>query len=285
MQFTAAEIYLKDKLVSRYGLGEAASISRIFLEDRFHWKRGEREMTPTELEILENDSTRLEAGVPIQYVLGQADFFGLKFKVDEKVLIPRQETELLVAEIMKHVGKGKQPQINLLDIGVGSGCIGISLKKKIREIRLYGIDKSRDALSMAEENARSLLGIEAEDCHFAEADILNLATLPELPQFDVIVSNPPYIPEAEKHLMPEHVLAHEPWLALFVQDEDPLIFYKAIADFAMLKLRAKGALFFECNEFNASLAAEMLRGKGFTEVELIQDLAGADRILKARKNS
>ncbi|MCB0526373.1 MAG: peptide chain release factor N(5)-glutamine methyltransferase [Lewinellaceae bacterium] len=285
MQFTAAEIYLKDKLVSRYGLGEAASISRIFLEDRFHWKRGDREMTPTELEILENDSTRLEAGVPIQYVLGQADFFGLKFKVDEKVLIPRQETELLVAEIMKHVGKGKQPQINLLDIGVGSGCIGISLKKKIREIRLYGIDKSRDALSMAEENARSLLGIEAEDCHFAEADILNLATLPELPQFDVIVSNPPYIPEAEKHLMPEHVLAHEPWLALFVQDEDPLIFYKAIADFAMLKLRAKGALFFECNEFNASLAAEMLRGKGFTEVELIQDLAGADRILKARKNS
>ena len=130
MQFTAAEIYLKDKLVSRYGLGEAASISRIFLEDRFHWKRGDREMTPTELEILENDSTRLEAGVPIQYVLGQADFFGLKFKVDEKVLIPRQETELLVAEIMKHVGKGKQPQINLLDIGVGSGCIGISLKKK-----------------------------------------------------------------------------------------------------------------------------------------------------------
>ncbi|MEZ4928192.1 MAG: peptide chain release factor N(5)-glutamine methyltransferase [Saprospiraceae bacterium] len=283
MQFTAAEIYLKDKLVSRYGLGEAASISRIFLEDRFHWKRGEREMTPTELEILENDSTRLEAGVPIQYVLGQADFFGLKFKVDEKVLIPRQETELLVAEIMKHVGKGKQPQINLLDIGVGSGCIGISLKKKIREICLYGIDKSRDALSMAEENARSLLGIEAEDCHFAEADILNLATLPELPQFDVIVSNPPYIPEAEKHLMPEHVLAHEPWLALFVQDEDPLIFYKAIADFAMLKLRANGALFFECNEFNASLAAEMLRGKGFMEVELIQDLAGADRILKAIK--
>lgn len=258
-------------LAPRYGEGEAKAIARIVLEDAFSEENEEQFY-----QILE----RLMAGEPVQYVLGQADFFGLKFKVNPAVLIPRQETEELVAWILEDLKNSKLEHPALLDIGLGSGCIGVTLKKKLSRLQLFGLEKSAAALEVATGNARRILG-ENVPFSFAEGDILDYHAWANFPLFDVVASNPPYIPLVEKSMMPEHVTAHEPALALFVDDTDPLLFYRAIADFALQKLRPGGVLFFECNEFNASQVANLLHEKGFVETELRKDLAGAERMLRA----
>ncbi|GAB4496451.1 MAG: peptide chain release factor N(5)-glutamine methyltransferase [Saprospiraceae bacterium] len=271
MTATKARSLLLEHLAPRYGDGEARAIARIVLEDAFSEEDDEQLY-----KILE----RLVAGEPVQYVLGQADFFGLKFKVNPAVLIPRQETEELVAWILEHLKNSRLENPSLLDIGLGSGCIGVTLKKKYPRLQLFGLEKSAAALEVATGNARRILG-ENVPFLFAEGDILDYHAWANFPLFDVVVSNPPYIPLVEKSMMPEHVTAHEPALALFVDDTDPLLFYRAIADFALQKLRPDGALFFECNEFNASEVAALLREKGFVETELQKDLAGAERMLRA----
>lgn len=243
-----------------------------------------RSMTAEEYDRLETLGARLEAGEPVQYVLGEADFFGLKFRVSPAVLIPRQETEELVAQVLLYLKSSGLQQSLLLDIGLGSGCIGLTIKKKAPGIHLYGLEKSPEALAIARENAGRLLGPQATGIDLLPGDILDRNTWTALPSFDVVVSNPPYIPAAEKHLVPEHVHAHEPWLALFVDHDDPLLFYRVIAEFALEKLLPGGALFFECNEFNAADAAAMLREKGFLHVQLQKDLSGADRMIAARKS-
>ncbi len=173
----------------------------------------------------------------------------------------------------------KESAVSLLDIGLGSGCIAIILKKKIPDIELYGLEKSADALSVAVLNAQRILGKNAQ-FQFFQGDILNASGWQTFPVLDVIVSNPPYIPTAEKALMPEHVLEYEPALALFVSNEDPLVFYSTIANFALEKLRPGGVLFFECNEFNATQVAALLSEKGFRDVVLRKDLSGADRMVR-----
>ena len=282
-----ARKFLVEQLSPRYGEGEAKSMVRIVFEDAFDRGRAFEELRFKE--ILE----RLVAGEPLQYVLGEADFFGLKFKVSPAVLIPRQETEELVAWVLESIRDGlldlttfkKLSNLKVLDIGLGSGCIGITLKKKIPGLQLFGLEKSPAALNIALENASQILGAPSPlnpppSTLFLQGDILNHSDWDLFPTLDVVVSNPPYIPDSEKNLVPEHVMAHEPSLALFVDDPDPLLFYRVITDFALKKLRPGGVLFFECNEFNASDVALMLRKKGFSKVEIRKDLSGAERMAK-----
>ncbi len=267
-------------LTPRYGAGEARSIARIVFEDVFQTRN------PVALELNADQEKRfldirdrLLSGEPLQYVLGQADFYGLKFKVGPAVLIPRQETEELVAWALGWLKKCGIQTPAVLDIGLGSGCIGVTLKAKFRNLQLFGLEKSPEALAVATENAENILG--EESWTFVCADITDSGAWASLPNLDLIISNPPYIPFSEKKIMPEHVLNHEPALALFVDNADPLLFYRVIAQFALQKLNPAGGLFFETNEFNAKEVAGLLAQMGFA-VELRNDLSGANRMLMAR---
>lgn len=270
-----ARTLLEASLTERYGPGEARAIARIVFEDAFD--RG-RSFDAERFELIQR---RLLGGEPVQYVLGEADFFGFKFKVSPAVLIPRQETEELVAWALESLRTANQPAPQWLDIGLGSGCIGLSLKKKFPRLRLHGLEKSPAALEIAQENAKHLLPNALSDLDFRCGDILDSGDWAMFPALDGVVSNPPYIPHHEKKWVPEHVAAHEPALALYVDDPDPLLFYRVIADFSLEKLRSGGLLFFECNEFNAVEVYQLLQNKGFQALELRKDLSGADRMLKA----
>ncbi len=271
-------------LEPRYGLGEARSIVRIVFEDGFGLALGERK--PEEFVFSENEETRfleirqrLLAGEPVQYVLGTAQFLGLNFKVSPTVLIPRQETEelaVLAFQILKKYNLG-QPKI--LDIGTGSGCIPIYLKKKLPNLEVFACDVCSSALDVALENA-----VDHEtEIDFRLADILNENDWDGFPELDLVVSNPPYIPRREADLVPDFVKNHEPHLALFVEDEDALVFYKAISRFGLKKLRRGGFLLFECNEFNAEEVFELLKSSGYEEVMLQNDISGAPRIVFGKR--
>ncbi len=269
---------LVQNLSPRYGAGEARSIARIVFEDVFNSRRRiEPDLSPEEIIRFEEIRKRLVAGEPVQYALGEADFFGLKFLVNPSVLIPRQETEELVAWVLEWLKFEHLPAPAVLDIGLGSGCIGVTLKRKLPEIRLFGLEKSPEALAVATENARRILA--GAEFTFVLGDILEAVPDALFPPLDVIVSNPPYIPLHEQNQVPEHVLAHEPALALFVDDADPLVFYRAIICFAIQKLKPGGCLFFECNEFNAQEVAALMEFYGFTGIELRNDLNGAERMV------
>jgi release factor glutamine methyltransferase len=268
------------RLSPQHGPGESAAIARIVLEDAFGVKGVGADIffTATQVELLHTILDQLTAGKPVQYVVGQAQFFGLNFKVSPAVLIPRQETEELVAWVLEFLKERSFSNPRLLDIGLGSGCIGITLKAKYKALQLFGLEKSVEALEIATDNAKHLLG--AGQFTFWESDVLNPKNWEQLPDFEVIVSNPPYIPAHEIALMPEHVYAHEPSLALFVDDDDPLIFYRNIAALAKIKLIPGGAVFFECNEFNAPEVGHLLEQDGFIRVEVKKDLMGKDRMVK-----
>ncbi|WP_240615307.1 peptide chain release factor N(5)-glutamine methyltransferase [Pedobacter paludis] len=214
----------------------------------------------------------LKIGKPIQHILGEAHFYGSIFKVNEHVLIPRPETEELVDWII-HDLEGEE-NLNLLDIGTGSGCIPITIKKYLPQIKVSTIDISNRAIVTAQENAKTI-GTEVK---FIEADILTYKT--DL-KYDIIVSNPPYIRALEKEAMHQNVLSFEPHIALFVSDEEPLIFYSKIADFAISNLNENGFLYFEINEYLGVETLDMLRDKGFNNMELRKDMQGKDRMVKA----
>lgn len=267
-------------LTPRYGAGEARSIARIVFEDAFGTRQPDQKIFSAQEEALFQEiRRRLLSGEPLQYVLGRADFFGFKFQVSPAVLIPRQETEELVAWVLDWLKSTAIQHPVVFDIGLGSGCIAVALKAKRPGIRLFGLEKSQAAIELARENAERLL--KHRDFNFITGDILERRDWARFPAPDVIVSNPPYIPVQEKNLLQANVLDHEPPLALFVDGNDPLLFYRTIASFAQEKLRPGGALFFECNEFNAPAVAEMLHTGGFVRVELRKDIAGADRMVLA----
>ena len=269
---------LTEALTPAYGGGEASSIARIVAEDAFHLKgNAGRELDEVEYTRYLDISQRLLSGEPVQYVLGQADFFGMKFRVSPATLIPRQETEELVAWVLEEpVSNG----VKLLDIGLGSGCIAISIRKKRPGWTVYGMEVSEEALAVAQQNSETLVG---GDTRFFHGNALKKQDWQNLPALDIVISNPPYIPAAERTLVPVHVLNHEPHLALFVTDEDPLLFYREIAGMSLEKLKSGGRLFFECNEFNAGEVAEMLGQSGFTSIESRKDICGADRMVRAVK--
>jgi release factor glutamine methyltransferase len=232
-----------------------------------------QELSVAQLKDLNQFTTQLLAHHPIQYVLGEADFYLLKFKVNSNVLIPRPETEELVYLIIQ---EQKNKPVNILDIGTGSGCIPIALKKNLPLAQLIAIDISNEALALAEKNATS----NRVEVTFYKADALNLQSS-NWPQFDVIVSNPPYIAQSEMEIMDENVKAHEPHLALFVNDDEPLIFYDKIGDFALTNLKSGGMLYFEINQQLAHETANLLIKKGF-QTTLIKDINQNYRILKAQ---
>ncbi|PNW26152.1 peptide chain release factor N(5)-glutamine methyltransferase [Formosa algae] len=219
---------------------------------------------------------------PIQYVLKSTEFYGMEFQVNNSVLIPRPETEELVAWIIEsELGQTTKP-LRILDIGTGSGCIAISLAKKFNNAEVYAVDVSEDALAVATQNAEH----NKVDVNFIHADILSVETYKnahfKLP-FDVIVSNPPYVRDLEKLQMKANVLDHEPHLALFVEDHDPLKFYKAITKLAKDNLVNNGLLFFEINEFLGDEMVDLLKAHTFTHVELRQDMFKRNRMIKGIK--
>ncbi|MCI5081031.1 MAG: peptide chain release factor N(5)-glutamine methyltransferase, partial [Saprospiraceae bacterium] len=226
-----------------YGQGEAHSISRIVFEDAFQLYSFSslKDFPPKYASLYQEILQRLLKKEPVQYILGQADFYGLKFKVSPATLIPRQETEELVYWIIETCKQKNLTNAEVLDIGTGTGCIPITLKVKLNTFYAKGLDVSEKAIEVARQNAV----LNRVEVAFKKADILNRKNWQELGEYDLIVSNPPYIPNKEQSLMPEHVLGYEPGLALFVEDDDPLIFYKAVTDFAKAHLRANGWLFFE----------------------------------------
>ena len=224
-----------------------------------------------------NDAlTRLKNYEPIQYIIGETEFFGLTFVVNKHTLIPRPETEELVAWMLAD-RENQNSEVSILDIGTGSGCIAISLAKHLPNANVSAVDISKEALKMARQNAIE----NAVEVTFQELDIL--ASKKHLAAFDIIVSNPPYVREREKSAMKSNVLNHEPSGALFVSDTDPLIFYRRIARFAQRHLSTDGILYFEINEYLSKELIDLLDKIGFRDIALKKDLFGKDRMLKCCK--
>ncbi|HEX8562599.1 MAG TPA: peptide chain release factor N(5)-glutamine methyltransferase [Flavobacterium sp.] len=218
---------------------------------------------------------QLKQEVPVQYIVGEAHFCGLRFEVNNSVLIPRPETEELVEWIVQSVKFGGKEQI--LDIGTGSGCIAISLAHRLPDAVVSAIDVSGMALDVAVRNARK----NSVHVDFLILDILRCEKLAG--KYDIIVSNPPYVRNLEKAEISKNVLEYEPHLALFVEDDDALIFYLKIADLAMQSLSDDGVLFFEINQYLGAATCQMLRNKGFSNVELRKDIYGNDRMIMASR--
>ena len=223
-------------------------------------------------QALEEAMGRLKAGIPIQYIMQSAPFYGRDFKVNPSVLIPRNETEELVHLIIQ---ENKDAGLHILDVGTGSGCIPITLALEMERPIVLAVDISRDALDLAQLNA---------SIHHTAIDFFQLDALEEefpIKNLDIIVSNPPYVRELEKQKMHQNVLDHEPHLALFVTDQDPLVFYRKIAQKGKNCLKHKGRLYFEINEALGSPILEMLFALGYTELRLLKDLNDKDRIITA----
>lgn len=245
-----------------------------------------KEMRLSESELLKffRVIRKLKLHVPIQYILGNTEFYGLKFKVNEHVLIPRPETEELVDWILRDVTLSVvEGPLSILDIGTGSGCIAIALKKNMPDAEVYALDISENALNVAKENAKK----NNAEVHFIQGDILNTLTLEHLNTLtpDIIVSNPPYITEAEKEAIHPNVLDHEPHTALFVPDNDALLFYRAILDFVKEKLAPEGKVYFELNSTYAAAVAKLAAAKGFINCIIRKDLNGKERMLRCDKEN
>jgi release factor glutamine methyltransferase len=220
-------------------------------------------------------ATELSTGKPVQYIFGETVFYGLNFYVNSKVLIPRPETEELVDLIIKTIRKSGDKKNRMLDIGTGTGCIAITLKKQLNNLQVSAMDISDEALQVANRNAE----LNDVQVNFIHADILSYKT--EV-LYDIIVSNPPYIKEDEKEFMHQNVVTYEPHLALFVTNEDPLIFYKAIVKFSKTNLTGNGFLFFEINEFLGSQMKQLLEESGYINISVLKDMQGKDRMVCAQ---
>lgn len=215
---------------------------------------------------------------PIQYILGETEFYGLPFLVNENTLIPRQETEELVEWIVKEEEKREEGRVKILDIGTGSGCIAISLAKNLSNAKVFAIDVSEKALATAKKNA----DINNVNVTFLLKNILETNDLEQ--QFDIIVSNPPYVRNLEKAEIKPNVLEYEPHLALFVEDTDALLFYRKIAQLAMKNLNSNGKLYFEINQYLGKETVALLECLELSNVELKKDIYGNDRMISATRN-
>ena len=277
---TIEETYLRiiQELSVRYDDREAEQITKILLADKFGITNFQCQGEWEDHEGLENAIPRLASGEPIQYVTEIADFYGRQFKVNRKVLIPRPETEELVYNVLKHV-KSNHKQYDVLDIGTGSGCIPITLKRERPSFRVFAMDYCQDVLNLAKINAKNLKA----QIGFYKFDFLDESLWKEMGCFDIIISNPPYIAEQERALMSDTVLGFEPERALFALGDDPLIFYNKIADFAKGHLNDGGSVFLELNQYHAAAIESIYKFQGFS-TQIIKDLQGNDRMLKAIGN-
>jgi len=271
-----------EQLSPIYPTQEIESMSMLIFEkvlglSRIHIRMNQNEtISAANLTQIKEIIRRLIQFEPIQYILGETEFYGCTFKVNPSVLIPRQETEEL-ADWIVHDNKYLTPTI--LDIGTGSGCIPISLVKNLPGASAEGWDISPDALLLAEENALK----NRVKVSFQCVDILNPIVTQHREKYDIVVSNPPYITISEKALMHKNVIQFEPHLALFVPDSDPLVFYREIADLAVTELKPGGHLYLEINEQYGNETLELLSIKGFNQLILKKDINGKNRMIKGEK--
>ncbi len=271
------------KLYELYDDREAINISDIVIENVTGFRKIDRIMNKQfplnaqQQELLEDYANALMQHKPVQYVLHEAWFAGMKFYVNENVLIPRPETEELVAWIIEEIRNSEFKIRNLLDIGTGSGCIPIVIKKKLPQLDVHAVDISEHALEVAKQNAHE----QEAEVSFHQMDILSEEVEKNKEVFDIIVSNPPYIKQSEAESMQKNVLKHEPHLALFVTGEDALLFYRAITQYASEHLSENGFLFFEINEVHGEEVVDLLQQNGFIDIRLKKDMQGKNRMIKA----
>lgn len=271
------------KLETIYDLQEIESFFYIITEFLHQKKRIDLALEPNfsinaiEVEKWNAIIAQLKQEKPIQYILGETEFYGLRFLVNENTLIPRPETEELVDLILNENSKNKIPNLKILDVGTGSGCIAISLAKNLPEAKVFALDVSEKALETAKKNAE-MNKVEVE---FLHQSILETEDLKQ--QFDIVVSNPPYVRNLEKQEIKKNVLEYEPHLALFVEDNDPLIFYRKIAQLAQKNLSKNGKLYFEINQYLGKETSELLQDLGFQNIELIKDVYGNDRMIQCTR--
>ena len=280
MRIREYQSYFIKELASFYDLGEIESFFYLVLESKNNIKRLDLalninlQFSVSEVIFWNEILEKLKLQIPIQYILGSTFFFDLEFKLNSNVLIPRPETEELVSWIISDVtANSSNRKIKILDIGTGSGCIAISLAKNILNSDVAALDVSDEALSVAKNNAL----LNKVDINFLHQNILETDDLKD--EFDIIVSNPPYVRNLEKQEIQKNVLDYEPHLALFVEDDDALLFYKKIADLALKNLTKKGKLYFEINQYLGKETAQMLQEKGFKNIELRKDIYQNDRMI------
>jgi len=279
---TLRQIYtdFPDELHPLYSATEAKELCFLILEEILGKTRVnilldfELELDPKNQIRLEQIIQQLKSGKPIQYIFQHASFMELSFNVKENVLIPRQETEELVRWVIEKELTGK-----ILDIGTGSGCIAISVAKAMPEAEVWALDVSEAALRVAQENAGRL------ECNvkFVQADILEDNFRQDVPEFDILVSNPPYVLDSERNVMSEIVFDHEPSRALFVPDSDPLVFYRAILKFSEKHLIQQGRVYFEINEKTGEEMIKLLQAFGYTQIALRKDIFEKDRFIRGVK--
>ena len=275
----------KKELLSIYDEQEIDSFFYIILERLHGLKRIDLALNPEtvmdgfHLKQWKSILSDLKIQKPIQYILGETEFYGLRFLVNENTLIPRQETEELVELIVKDEEKGKREKkkVRILDVGTGSGCIAISLVANIHNAQVFAIDVSEKALATAKKNAE----VNKVNVVFLLKNILETEDLEQ--QFDIIVSNPPYVRNSEKAEIKANVLKYEPHLALFVEDTDALHFYRKITELAKKNLNPNGKLYFEINQYLGKETVQLLEDLGFKNVELKKDIYGNDRMIKCMR--
>jgi|TARA_B110000881_G_scaffold37760_1_gene30392 release factor glutamine methyltransferase len=286
--------YFNETLKTIYPITEIDSFFFLLLEEYLGFRRvdivlkSDFKITQETLNLLQSATKQLEQEVPLQYIIGKTEFYGLPFVVNKHVLIPRPETEELVAWVVSESSRFKtfntstkqttdKKQLKILDIGTGSGCIPISLKKQLPFAKISAIDISEEALSVAKKNAV----LNNVDIHFILQDILKTVALDQ--HYDIIISNPPYVRELEKKELKNNVLKNEPHVALFVENDNPLIFYAKIAELAKNYLNKNGLLFFEINQYLGTETIDLVNKKGLKNIQLKKDMFGNDRIVVASK--
>lgn len=285
MTIQEAKQRLLFQLYHLYDDREAAGIADWVLEHLTGWSRIDRVINKdlplnTQQKILvEKYIAELSSHMPVQYVLNEAWFSGMKFFVNEDTLIPRPETEELVELVYKNENDRVSEDYNLLDIGTGSGCIPIAIKKKLEQANVLSCDISEAAIEVAKHNAKK----HTAEVNFKVADFLDNSSWDSLPTVHAIVSNPPYIPLSDKESMDNNVVMYEPWVALFVENEKPLVFYEAITAYAQQKLNPGGGIYVETHENYAEAVADLFRSNQLTEVEIVKDMQEKNRFVKARK--
>ena len=270
------------ELARIYDVGEAENFFYLILEEKHKLKRIDLALQPDlvfsddEIVVWNLILKQLKQEIPVQYLLGKTSFYGLEFEVNANVLIPRSETEELVDWILKsQKSKVESQKIRILDIGTGSGCIAIALAKNLPNATVFAIDVSENALATAKINAEN----NSVNVTFINQNILETEDLQQ--QFDIIVSNPPYVRHLEKEEIKKNVLDNEPHLALFVADNDALVFYKKIAELAQKNLSENGQLYFEINQYLGKETIDLLQKMNFATTELRKDIYGNDRMTKA----
>lgn len=275
--------HFKTSLSSLYPDTEIDSFFFLLIEEYLGLQRIDVSLQPNleidsgQLDMLNSALQRLQKEEPVQYILGKTEFYGLPFKVNKHTLIPRPETEELVEWILDDLSSNPiQESVDILDIGTGSGCIPISIGKNNASANISAIDISSEALEVAKRNS----ALNEVSINFIQTDILRTNQLPK--KYNIIVSNPPYVRDLEKMEIKKNVLENEPHVALFVKDNNPLLFYDRIADLANNYLSKTGVLYFEINQYLGKETVALLQTKGFKQVELRKDLFGNDRMIKAQ---